>query len=107
MGISLVLTIIFEEAFALAVGIRNKKDLLLICLVNILTNPAVVFLYHMAEYFTDFNYDLTILTLEAAAILVEAYYFKAYATKIRHPFQFSLGVNVFSYGIGWLLSYLQ
>jgi hypothetical protein len=44
VGLSLILTIIIEAGLALIIGLR-KKDLLLVALVNIITNPAVVIIY--------------------------------------------------------------
>ena len=43
LGISLGLTLLFEGAFALAWGLRGR-DLTLCALVNLLTNPPLVFL---------------------------------------------------------------
>lgn len=103
MIISLVLTLLIEELFVLSVGIRRKEDLLLVLLVNILTNPAVVFLYQAINYY--FNADMRIVTvfLETAAILAEAGYYAKYGRNIRHPLLISIGANVISFGLGeWI-----
>lgn len=42
LAYSLLLTLIIETSFFLIIGKRRKKDLILVCLVNILTNPPVV-----------------------------------------------------------------
>lgn len=104
MGISLVMTILLEGSFALIVGIRDKRDLLLLCMVNILTNPAVVLIYHMTAYYTALNIVLVTVVLEGSAIAVEGSYYKAYARTIRHPCLFSAFVNLFSFTIGKLIS---
>lgn len=104
MGISLVLTILLEAIFAVAVGIRNKRDFILICLVNILTNPAASFTYYLLVYYTACNSTLILLGLETLAILVEFYYFKCYGKSIKHPLLFAVCINTFSFGIGKIVN---
>ena len=43
--VSLGLTVALEEGFGWLTGVRDPWDILLVLLVNLLTNPAVVFLY--------------------------------------------------------------
>lgn len=104
--ISLVLTIIIEIIFAVFVGVREKWDLALLCLVNVLTNPFVVFIYNLTTYYHIWNTHLTVLVLEIATILVEAYYYRTYGRNFRHPLLFSFGANAFSYMTGIILSLL-
>lgn len=104
--ISLILTLIFELLFAIIVGIKNKKDLILICLVNILTNPFVVLTYCIFLYFTNVNLILVTCLLELLAIAVEGIIYKFYGTKIKHPILFSILANVFSYVLGMIINYL-
>jgi len=99
-------TILAEEIFAFIVGIHNKKDFALVALVNVLTNPAVVLLYYLMVSMTDGNRYFIIIPLETIAIFVEAAYYKKYANKLKHPLAFSLGANLFSYGIGVVIGYL-
>lgn len=103
LGTSLILTIILEEIFAIMVGIRNKTNLLLICMVNVLTNPVVVFTYYILTYYTTFHSYIIIIPLELIAILVEFNYFKTYGKGFRHPFIFAICVNLFSFGIGKII----
>lgn len=105
---SLVLTIILEEIFALIIGVRSRKDLCLICLVNIITNPAVVFLYYLTHYYTVWNSIIITIILEGMAILTEAIYYRKYGRLMGgnnlKAFIFSIGANLFSYGSGFLIS---
>ena len=48
LAVSLALTLVLEEGFALAWGLRGRRELGLAALVNCLTNPPVVLLYHTA-----------------------------------------------------------
>jgi len=104
MSTSLVLTIILEVIGALILGIRNKRDLLLLCLVNLLTNPVVVLTYYIIKIYTYWNLILILIVLESMAIIVEGKYFKKYGDKITAPYLFAVLVNVFSYGMGKIIS---
>ena len=45
---SLALTLVLEELFALLWGLRGRRELTVVALVNVLTNPPVVLLCHTA-----------------------------------------------------------
>jgi len=100
LGISLALTLVFELAFSLICGIRGRCDLLLVLLVNVLTNPAAVLIYHL------YPPAWIKLPLELAAISVEALYYSRYARGIRHPVLFSIGVNCFSFTLGAVINFI-
>lgn len=101
--VSLLLTLVLETGFFLLIGLRNKKDLLLVGLVNVVTNPAVVLLYWLAIYYTSLNDSMVKVTLELFAVAAEGYYFKKYGCGFKRPYFFSIAVNAFSYGAGILL----
>ncbi len=90
LAISLVLTLVFELLFALVWGVRGK-GLVLVILMNVLTNPAVVVLHHLTGW---------IYILEIAAILVEGFCCRG---MIKKPWLFAVCVNVFSYTAGEIL----
>lgn len=104
LGISLGLTIVLELAFAFAAGKRDRKNLLLVCLVNVLTNPVVVLASYLGSHYTTWNPSLYKLPLEIMAVLVEAYYYKTYGRDFRYPLRFSLFANLFSFGMGAILN---
>ena len=103
LAVSLALTIAFEVLFYLLTGKRDKKDMLLVVLVNIVTNPAVVLLYWLATMYTNLNKYAIIIPLEAFAILTEGYYYKIYGHGFKRPYVFSAAANMFSYWIGVLI----
>lgn len=105
LGISLASTLALEVGFFLIVGKRNKRDLLLVIMVNVLTNPAVVLLYWLAYLYTDWNATIVKIPLELAAILVEGIYYKKYGESFKRPFIFSLAANAFSFTIGAVAQY--
>lgn len=97
--LSLALTLAIETLVAAILGVRKKKDFLLIALVNIVTNPLlaqtlnILNLAHNrrpAWYF--------VFLLEAAAVIAEGllYRNRLHFKKID-PFLFSLILNIVSY----------
>ena len=103
LAVSLALTLALEAAFFLLLGKRDKKDLLLLILVNVLTNPIVVTAYWLAASYTDWNVNWVLAPLELFAVLAEGYYYKKYGRDFRRPFLFSLGANMFSFWVGVLI----
>ena len=104
LGISLALTLVLEEGFALAWGLRGRRELALVALVNCLTNPPVVLLYHTAVWLAGWNPMVVAAVLESVAVLVEWRCYKAYSEQIKKPFVFALLVNLFSYGAGCIIN---
>ena len=98
--VSLLLTLLLECAFAFVAGARTPRRLLLVALVNVLTNPPVVMLC------TLFPSPLLTAAMELAAVLTEGLIYRARAYWLRRPFLFSLAVNAFSYLTGQLLNLL-
>jgi hypothetical protein len=101
--VCLAATVLLETGFFLAIGKRGKKDLLLVALVNVITNPVVVLLYWTAAVYTDWNTLVVLIPLELFAIVTEGYYYKRYGRGFRRPYLFSIFANMFSYGIGALV----
>jgi len=100
LALSLILTLFFEVCFFLAVTKRNTKDLLLVVLVNVLTNPVVVLIYWLVVLYTGMNRTLIKIPLELFAFLIEGFYYKKYGQQFARPFLFSLAANVFSFTMG-------
>ncbi len=100
---SLTLTLIFEGVIALCFRIK-RKDVLLFALVNILTNPAVVFIDMVLRSFIPLNIMLWQIPLELGAVAVEGLCYSRFGTDIKHPWLFAIIANVFSYGCGLLIN---
>ena len=102
--IPLFLTVILEESAAYLLGLR-RKDLLLILLVNIITNPVLVTLSLLLMYHIGVGKGqiLTYLVLEPLVIFAEYRFFKAYLCSKRDPLRLSLLLNLVSItgGILW------
>ena len=89
----LVLTIVFEGAIALAWGLR-RRDLLLLVLLNVLTNPAAVLLHVL------FPGRLVTAALELGVVALEGICYMKLGSADRRPWLFSLCANAFSFCLG-------
>ena len=106
LAISLALTLVLEEAFALVWGLRGRRELGTVALVNVLTNPPVVFLHHTAVGLLGWNAAVVTAVLETAAVLVEWRYYRLCSQQLRRPFLFALLANALSYGTGCVINLL-
>lgn len=105
MLICLSSTIMIELIMSLLLGIRNKKDILNVILVNIMTNPLVVSILMYITYNRLFNTTISIIILEMLVILTEGFTYKKVLTFDKiNPYVLSLILNISSYFIGELLN---
>lgn len=103
---SLACTLAFELAYARIFGVKSTKDLLLVLLVNVLTNPPVVLLYMISALYTPWGRTPVVAILEVSAIIVEAALYHRFASGIARPACFSIAVNAFSYAMGIIVNTL-
>lgn len=99
--ISLAMTLLIEGAFALIWGLRGR-DLALLALMNVATNPLVVLLYRLLLPLGV----AAVLLPEAGAVAFEMLCCCKLQNRIRRPALFALCVNLFSYTAGVLLQTL-
>lgn len=105
MLICLSSTIVIELIMSLLLGIRNKKDILNVILVNIMTNPLVVSILMYITYNRLFNTTISIIILEILVVLIEGFAYKKVLTFNKiNPYILSLILNISSYFIGGLLN---
>lgn len=105
MLICLSSTIVIELIMSLLLGIRNKKDILNVILVNIMTNPLIVSILMYITYNRLFNTTISIIILEILVILTEGFTYKKVLTFDKiNPYVLSLILNITSYFIGGLLN---
>ena len=104
----LSITIIIELVFALILKVRDKKDMLNIVLVNILTNPLLV------SITVWFNFEhgilgrnISLAVLEILVVIIEGFIYKKVLKFNRiNPFLFALILNVISFVIGEVINYV-
>ncbi len=101
-----LLTIIIEIILGLIFGIKNKKGIITIIGVNILTNPIVVFIYSLI---TKSSVRIIVLTvMEIIVVLVEGLIYKRkLLNKKISPFLLSSILNLCSYLFGtFIIKYI-
>lgn len=105
MLICLSSTIVIEISMSLLLGIRNKKDILNVILVNVMTNPLIVSIIMYITYNRIFNLTISIIILEILITLVEGFTYKKVLKFDKiNPYVLSLILNISSYFIGELLN---
>jgi len=103
LALSLLLTLLFEVLFALAWGLHGKRELAIVVLVNILTNPAVVLLYTFSVSLWGINPVVATLILECMAVVVEWLYYRSCSYQLKRPLIFAFLANAISYSAGHLI----
>lgn len=105
MIICLVCTIIIEVMVAFILRVRDRKDLLNIVLVNILTNPLVVSIsLYVQVYYGNYYYRISMIILEIMAFLIESLIYKKVLKRDINPYVLSLILNASSYGLGLIIN---
>lgn len=106
--LSWLLTVWLESITAYVIGIRGKKNYILLFLVNTATNPAAVLLYLFLYSFAPLPDLSAQICVELLVFAAEGLLFRASmdAEEIpgRSPWKMSAVLNLVSWGTGVLLS---
>lgn len=110
-AVSLILTIIIECSLARVWGLRTKKEMLLVLLVNILTNPAAVFVVWVCNGYLGSEFSFLFqCVIEFVVVVVEAKIYTSFAREeswnIKKPLQFAIIVNMISWLSGVVIQYI-
>ena len=109
-GISLGLTLVIELLLALVLGVRGR-GLLLVLLVNILTNPPAVLVAYLAGSRLPAGDRIPFqIVIEGIVILIEGLIYRSFkgnGITFRYPVLLSLILNAVSYGTGLILNALR
>ena len=100
-GISLALTLLLELPVGYCFGYRNRKLLFLVCLVNVLTNPAAVLLHWLG--FTQIPIEIVVVILEA---MIYHWFSKDKCWTVPQPLLFAVTANGISWGFGILIQWI-
>ena len=95
----LLLTIVLELAGAIILfRIKSRKDLILVVLVNIITNPLLVYFSLLLMYYLGIGTGtiLTYLLLEPIVVFSEYLLYKKYLTSRNDHLIVSLTLNLIS-----------
>ncbi len=105
-GVSLLLTLVIELLIAVLFRIPAGKNWLPIVLVNLLTNPVVVFLnWAIGIYWPQLKGMWLQIPLEVAVVLLEFGIYRSFSRagwKCKSPF----GLALVSNGVSWLVGVL-
>ncbi len=102
-GFSLAFTMGIELAVALLFGLRSRRELCLVLLVNALTNPpAVLCCLLFSFYLPDVPAFAVQCAAEAAAVAAEAYIYNGFS--VRHPALLSVCANFAAWFFGIVFS---
>ena len=97
-GISLGLTLLIELPIGFAMGMRGKKHILLMVLINVLTNPAAVLACWLGA--AQIPVEIAVFGVEAGIF----YWFsKDDKWQIKHPVLLALLANLISWASGILI----
>ena len=108
-GVSLVFTIIIELVVTVILGFRRWNSILLVVLVNILTNPPAVLVCWICSLYLPHIPELLVqIIVEIIVIAVEAGLYMMYKQKLKgqvlHAVFLSLTANLCSWLFGvWIL----
>lgn len=106
-AVSLGATIVLEALVMVLLGEHSKKNMLLLVLVNILTNPVAVYFAYVGKYYTGFSDVLIQIPIEMVVVLVEVGIYTWFAKDekwtIKKPVLLGVLANVFSWSIGLMM----
>lgn len=102
----LLCTIIIEIIVAIILNIKDRKDLINVILVNVLTNPLVVSLPIFILYkYNKIYSNVLFIILELLTLVIEGVIYKNYFNfKKINPFLISLILNGSSYFVGEIIN---
>ena len=99
--ISLICTIVLETGLSYVLGIKKKSDIKLVIMVNIYTNPIVVFIANIIFGLKSMLiYWICVGILEIGAIIIEWIIYKNYLKENVNSLKLSIYNNMFSFFIG-------
>ena len=101
---SFILTLIIEYIIIKLIFIK-KKVFIPVLLVNMLTNPLVVYIYNILSIYSVAHKDIILVILELLVVIVEGYVYKyLLEINLKKALIVSVISNIVAYLIGILLS---
>ena len=104
--LALPLTLAIEVPLSISLRIRNKSDVLLVAMVNCITNPVLNFALRAISMIIDNKpaFFFAVLVGEALVVLSEGWFFRRFLEEPpRRPFLCSLILNAASFLAGLLI----
>lgn len=104
LGISLVMTVVIEFLLSLLWGLRGR-DLILVVLMNGMTNPVAVFSYIVLQERIP-SLGLVVI-IELLVTVAEGICCQTRGENIQHPWRFAAVLNLCSYTIGEIIQWIM
>ena len=103
---SLIITLIAELSIAIILKIKNKKDILNIILVNLLTNPLLnAIIIYINVFYSIKARNISLIFLEILVIFIEGFiYKKVLEYKKINAYLLSLILNLGSCVLGTIIN---
>ena len=100
--LSLVLTLFHELIASLLMGIKDKNDIKIVILANLITNPCVVYISNLLVIFSNrIVLYISVAIMEISVIIIEGIIFKKYLKYDKiSPYNVSLINNFVSFFMG-------
>ena len=103
---NLLIVFVIETPIAILLGARKINKIATVLLVNVITNPIVVFLSLMAVLHIGKWSTAVLILLEIFAVLVEGFVFSKCKTfEKKNPWLMSLGLNAASFLVGEVIEF--
>ena len=106
-AVSLGMTIVLEALVMIVLGEHSKKNMLLLLLINIFTNPMAVYLAYVGNYLTRLSDVVIQLPIEILVILVEVGIYKWFSKdknwNIKKPILLGTLANIVSWSVGLMM----
>ena len=101
---SFILTFVIEYIIIKLIFIK-KKTFIPVLLVNMLTNPLVVYIYNIMTIYSLYYKDIVLVFFECVVVIVESYVYK-YLLEItwKKALIISFVSNVIAYLLGLIIS---
>lgn len=100
------MTLLIELCTSIVIGVR-KKDLIVVIITNVLTNPMLVFIANICQTFLSIQvYWIILILMEVLVVFIEGYiYKKTIERKGINGYILSFINNLASFLIGFIISY--
>lgn len=97
----MIINLLIEVIVAFIIGVRNKWDISMVGIINLISNPVMNSLLIPIRkwyYFNNIFDYIIVLIFELIVIVLEGLFFKKYFTKTKkNPFILSAIINIVSF----------
>lgn len=101
---NLLIVFVTELPLALLLGARSPKKITSVALINIITNPAIVYISLLTLFFAGEWHTPVLIILEIAVLFIEGFTFSKFKTfDKKNPYLISIVLNATSFITGEII----